>query len=181
MQRVLKLRKRVTLMAVTVSVIFAVCWLTDSISYMLSVYTSAHTVIDITYVATSIMIMFNSAINPIVYALVNKRFREKIKRMIRCKNRLETDVIPLTGEPMGSPWLCRAIHPTLETRQSYNTRATYIWQEACFIPSKCVPARYHILRENIVHRRWLEPRSPAFKVDVITATPQTNSDSGRLK
>ena len=130
LQRVLKLRKRVTLMAVTVSVIFAVCWLTESISYVLSIYTSAHTFSDITYVATSIMIMFNSSVNPIVYALVNTRFREKIKRMMCCNNRLETDVHPLTGEPRGSTWPHRTIHPTLETREvPYNTRATYIWQE----------------------------------------------------
>ena len=95
----MKLRKRVTLMAVTVSVIFAVCWLTDSISYILSIYTSVHASSDVTYIATSIMIMFNSSVNPIVYALVNKRFREKIKQMMCCNYRPTTDMIPLTGEP----------------------------------------------------------------------------------
>ena len=75
----MRMRKRVTLMAVSVSAIFAVCWLTDSISYILSFYTAAHTFNDVTYVATSIMIMLNAAINPIIYALVSKQFRDKIK------------------------------------------------------------------------------------------------------
>ena len=113
-------------MAVIVSVIFAVCWLTDSISYMLSIYTSAHTFSDVTFIATSIMIMFNSSVNPIVYALVNKRFREKIKRMMCCNYRLEIDVNPLTGEPRGSTCPQRNIYPTRETGQSYNTSETYL-------------------------------------------------------
>ena len=33
---------------------------------------------------------------------------------------------------------------------------------------------YKVLGENMVHRRGLEPRSPVFKADVITATPQAN-------
>lgn len=73
------MRKRVTLMVVSVSSIFAVCWLTDSISYVVSFYTAAHTFNDVTYVATSIMIMLNAAINPIIYALVSKQFRDKMK------------------------------------------------------------------------------------------------------
>lgn len=83
-QGVMKIRKRVTLMVITVSVIFAVCWLADSTSYFLGYYTPTHTFGDVTYATTSTMIMFNSAINPIVYALVNQRYREKIKGMMCC-------------------------------------------------------------------------------------------------
>ena len=79
----MKVRKRVTLMVITVSVIFGVCWLTDSISYWLRYYTPTHTLEDVIH-ATTIMIMLNSAINPFVYALMNQRFREKIKDMMCC-------------------------------------------------------------------------------------------------
>ena len=71
-------------MAITVSVIFGVCWVTDSISYALTFYIPTHALGDLPYVITSTMIMFNSAVNPIVYALVNQRFREKIKGMMCC-------------------------------------------------------------------------------------------------
>lgn len=70
-------------MVVGVSAIFVLCWGSDVIlhfledfgSYKLSpfVIPTAHT-----------MIMFNSAVNPFVYALINQRFREKMKGMISC-------------------------------------------------------------------------------------------------
>ena len=103
-------------MAVAVSVIFAVCWLTDSINYMLSIYASTATFGDVTYIVTSIMIMFNSAINPIVYGLVNERFREKIKRMT-CRNyRSSTKRISPEGGPQGlTKMVSRTIHLTQET------------------------------------------------------------------
>ena len=81
----MKVRKRVTLMAIAVSVIFAVCWLTDSISYVLTFYIPIHKFGNVTFVATATLVMFNSAVNPILYALLSQRFREKIKRMI-CYN-----------------------------------------------------------------------------------------------
>lgn len=81
-QGVLKIRKRVTLMAVIVSVIFGVCWLTDSCMYALNYIVSPYS--DVAYAIASIMILFNSAVNPFVYALVNQRFRQKIKGMLGC-------------------------------------------------------------------------------------------------
>ena len=82
-QGVLRVRRRVTLMVLTVSAIFGICWGIDTIlhlleeigSYKLSPYAIpiAHT-----------MIMFNSTVNPFAYALINQRFREKMKGMIYC-------------------------------------------------------------------------------------------------
>ena len=80
----MKVRKRVTLMVITVSAIFAVCWLADGITYLLAFYSPKHTVGGVAYVATSAVIQLNSAVNPIVYALMNQRFRQKIKRMVCC-------------------------------------------------------------------------------------------------
>ena len=81
MQGVLKVRKRVTLMIVTVSAIFGMTWLPDvilhvveqttSIKFSPAIFTIVHTII-----------MFNSAVNPFAYALINQRFREKMKRLL---------------------------------------------------------------------------------------------------
>ena len=91
--------KRVTLMAVTVSAIFVISWETDGIVHILDdeagsiklgpyIIPTAHT-----------MIMFNAAVNPYAYALINERFREKMKRMICCNSTSSTKrVAPATEQ-----------------------------------------------------------------------------------
>ena len=74
---------RVTLMVATVSAVFVISWGTDMLLHILDefdfiklgpyAFPIAHTVI-----------MFNSAVNPYAYALINQRFRQKMKGMIRC-------------------------------------------------------------------------------------------------
>ena len=83
-QGVLRVRMRVTLMVITVSVIFGVCWLADTISFILTSFSSHYTSSDMSYIATGTLILFNSAVNPIVYALVNQKFRVKIKSTVSC-------------------------------------------------------------------------------------------------
>ena len=71
-QGVFKVRKRVTLMVVTVSAIFVICWGTDEVLHVAEQATSykfAPVVFSITHTA----IMFNSAVNPFAYALINQR------------------------------------------------------------------------------------------------------------
>ncbi|CAH3044205.1 unnamed protein product, partial [Porites lobata] len=84
-QGVLKVRKRVTLTVITVSIIFGVTWLTDTFNWVLYYYKPSFN--QLTYAATSILILFNSAINPILYALINQRCKEKIKGILSCKCR----------------------------------------------------------------------------------------------
>ena len=83
-------------MVVIVSAIFVICWGTDTIlhtledvgSYKLSPFAIpiAHT-----------MIMFNAAVNPFAYALINQRFRQKINRMC-CVSRLSKASVNSTKE-----------------------------------------------------------------------------------
>ncbi|KAK2565095.1 QRFP-like peptide receptor [Acropora cervicornis] len=77
-QGVLRERKRVTLMVVTVSVIFAMCWMSGAITYLVALLTPVFGPGDAAYVTQSTVVMFNSAVNPIVYALVNQQFSRKI-------------------------------------------------------------------------------------------------------
>lgn len=82
-QGVMKVRKRVTLMIVIVTAIFGICWGTNQVIYLLRNVASVN--IDLATIATvNTMVMFNSAVNPFVYALMNQQFREKIKGMILC-------------------------------------------------------------------------------------------------
>ena len=70
-------------MVVAVSVIFGICWGTDIILHILEKIGS----FQLNPVAIPIahtMIMFNSAVNPFAYALINERFREKMHAMLCC-------------------------------------------------------------------------------------------------
>jgi len=88
-QGVMKVRKRVTLMVITVSSIFGISWGTSSVSYALKHFTSHSSVY---VVITNTMALFNSAVNPFVYALFNQQFREKVKRMMRCTFRFASRI-----------------------------------------------------------------------------------------
>ena len=92
LQGVMKVRKRVTLMAVTVTAIFGVCYLSDSTIFLFRHYDPKHT--DVGEDVNSALVMLNSAINPIVYVLVNQRFREKIKAIMCCACRPSTNRVP---------------------------------------------------------------------------------------
>ena len=94
-QGVLKVRKRVTLMVVTVSAIFVICWGTDEALHVVEQATS-YKFAPVVFSITHTMIMFNSAVNPFAYALINQRFREKIKGMICCPTR-----VYVAREPQG--------------------------------------------------------------------------------
>ena len=85
----MKVRKRVTLMAVIVTAIFGVCCLSAGIIYVTRNYAPKHT--DVGEDVNSALTMLNSAINPIVYVLVNQRFREKIKAIMCCACRPSTN------------------------------------------------------------------------------------------
>ncbi|KAL9958279.1 hypothetical protein ACROYT_G035276 [Oculina patagonica] len=80
---VARVRKRVTLMVVTVSIIFGVSWGTMQVLYFLF-YFASYTLGPVTIAVTNTMVLFNSAVNPFVYALLNQQFRRKMKRMIYC-------------------------------------------------------------------------------------------------
>ena len=86
----MKVRKRVTLMVVTISIIFGVCYLTNTSNYLMRYYHPSREFLSRD--ANSTTIFFNSAINPIVYALVNQRFREKFKRMMCCLRHPSTNM-----------------------------------------------------------------------------------------
>ena len=115
LQGVVKIRKRVTLMVFTVSTIFAICWVSDGVIYILSYYSTSNRPNDVTYAVAFTLVLFNSAVNPFVYALVNHRFREKMKAMLCCTcrhtNRIQTTSTSHSHES-NSTQLNNISHPT---------------------------------------------------------------------
>jgi len=61
--------------------------MTDAVIFLLSYHSTTSSPSDVTWAIAAVMILFNSAINPFVYALINERFREKIKRLIPYRSR----------------------------------------------------------------------------------------------
>ena len=86
-------------MVVTVTVVFSICWMTDAVIFLLSYHSTINSPSDVTWTIAAVMIMFNSAVNPFVYGLINQRFREKIKGMFYCMSRPSNE-IPITRETL---------------------------------------------------------------------------------
>ncbi len=89
----MRVRKRVTLMAVTVTAIFGICWGANTIEYVLR-YLSSVSISPVVSPTVDTMVLFNSAINPFVYALLSQQFREKMRRVICCTDCSATRVQP---------------------------------------------------------------------------------------
>ncbi|XP_068731862.1 neuropeptide FF receptor 1-like [Montipora capricornis] len=80
-QGVLKVRKRVTLMVLTVTTLFEICWISDTVIHVLKDF-GLCPISGIAFPITHTTIAFNSAVNPFAYALINQGFREKMKGML---------------------------------------------------------------------------------------------------
>ena len=90
---VIKTRKRVTKIAITVTVLHALCWLPDTTSYLLVYYVPGLVVYgSILYHACVIPVGLGTCLNPIVYALQSQRFRIQLRKMIGCCNTRENKV-----------------------------------------------------------------------------------------
>ncbi|XP_068754970.1 tachykinin-like peptides receptor 86C [Montipora capricornis] len=80
-QGVLKVRKRVTLMVLTVTALFEICWIPDTVMHVLHDF-GLYRIRSVAFDITHTILALNSAVNPFAYALINQRFREKMKGML---------------------------------------------------------------------------------------------------
>ena len=93
-QGVLRLRKRVTLTAVTITAILVISWGADGILHLIQEYAGSVKLSPLTTPITHTIMIFNSAVNPFAYALLNQRFRTKVKQMV-CLRSFATRVHPM--------------------------------------------------------------------------------------
>ena len=77
----MRVRKRVTLMVITITAIFGICWVPDIIAHSIDYYSSLSVSFS-AYAVIHTLVLFNSTVNPFVYALISQTFREKLKGMI---------------------------------------------------------------------------------------------------
>ena len=79
---VIKSRKRVTKMALIVTIVCGICWLPNLIVYVLDFYgmnSGSHG--GIVHTTTVVLVTLNSSVNPIIYRFQSKRFRSCVKAL----------------------------------------------------------------------------------------------------
>ena len=69
-------------MVVAVSFISGICWATDSTLHIIKEVHGSYKLSPASFPTAHTLLMFNAAFNPFAYALINQRFRQKIKGMI---------------------------------------------------------------------------------------------------
>ena len=81
-QGVLRLRKRATLTAVTISAILVISWGAEGTLHLIQEYAGSMKLSPLTTPIAHTIMIFNSAVNPFAYALLSQRFRKKMKQMV---------------------------------------------------------------------------------------------------
>ena len=95
-QGVLRLRKRATLMVVTISTIVVISWGADGILHLIQEYAGTVKLSPFTTPIAHTIMIFNSAVNPFAYALLNQRFRKEMKQMV-CPRSFRTRVYSVSA------------------------------------------------------------------------------------
>ena len=80
----LRHRKQVTVTLITVSVIYAVCWTPNLTAYLMEFWSELIPWFDKT---GTVLLTFNSCVNPVLYSIRMKNFRKHLRDMLLCKKR----------------------------------------------------------------------------------------------
>ena len=95
-QGVLRLRKRVTLMVVSISAILVISWGADGILHLIHEYADSVKLSPLTTPIAHTIMIFNSAVNPFAYALLNQRFRKEMNQMV-CQRSFRTRIYSVSA------------------------------------------------------------------------------------
>ena len=110
----MKVRKRVTKMVLTVSVIYGLCWMPNLTIYALNYFSPSQNYGDVTYITSIVLVTCNSTVNPFIYVFVNQRFRRKTKSLLGCHMICGNRVEPSNGSSNHTHDRANTVtHPTL--------------------------------------------------------------------
>ena len=84
-RRAILIPRKATKMAITLTVIYSICWLPNLILYIVAFNISDDVYGSPLYRWTVVLTCLNSTVNPFVYALQSRRFRASVKRALLCK------------------------------------------------------------------------------------------------
>lgn len=84
-RRAILIPRKATKMAITLTVIYSICWLPNLILYILAFNLSDTVYGSPLYRWTVVLTCLNSTVNPFVYTLQSRRFRVSVKRALLCK------------------------------------------------------------------------------------------------
>ena len=99
----IRARLKVTKMVVVVSIMYAVCWLPNLVTYMLSQFKPellGHGAYfySFPFVVSVVLVGLNSAMNPFIYTLHSTKFRQFIRLAITCREYRPIDFIDATTD-----------------------------------------------------------------------------------
>lgn len=110
----MKVRKRVTKMVLTVSIIYGLCWMPNLTIYALNYFSPSQNYGDVTYITSIVLVTCNSTVNPFIYVFVNQKFRGKINRLLCCGMTCVNRVEPSRGSTNQTNDRTNTVtHPTL--------------------------------------------------------------------
>ena len=78
-------KKKATIAVITVSLIYAICWVPVLVMYCLAQSLPNMMVLSHQHKVTILLAVFNSSINPVVYSFTSARFRKHLVKLLRCK------------------------------------------------------------------------------------------------
>lgn len=84
-----KSRKKVTKVVLIVSVIYVISWFPQLTVYVLSNYHDTVQFGNFSYIASVVMVTFNSAVNPVIYGFQSERFRQHFKQLLCCRRKMQ--------------------------------------------------------------------------------------------
>ncbi|KAK3730308.1 hypothetical protein QZH41_004521 [Actinostola sp. cb2023] len=75
-------RKRVSKALLVISFLYCASWFPPLTNYILVYFEPKHSFSNVTYLASVVMVAFNSAVNPVIYAFYSGLFRQHLKNLL---------------------------------------------------------------------------------------------------